>query len=526
MKFVRGFYFSFPFIAFLFGLWYFCLRILGEHFDFVPGDLGDSRFINFLLEHCYLCLSGNETYFWDGKFMFPFQNTIALSESMIGTAPIYAFFRWLNLSPESAYQYWWISICSLNYWISYFIFKKWLQRSDVAVILAWIFAFSIFNVGQLNYMQMAVRFMVPVVLYAAYAMLFTPSLKYLLLYCFGLVIQFYCVTYTGFYLMYFSILFIFILCLYLNKWQSLAYYFKRKNILFSCLIFFTAFTALIFYFLPYHHMSKIVGLRLYKEVLVNLPLWSSYFFAPKASILWGSLFDLARPNVNEWWLHSFFIGFIPLLVIVASTFYFLYSRVTNKKSSNYFKALLLTSLIICFIHLRTENGLSFYGLIFKLPGINSMRVLTRFMHVELFFILLLLGYFLSSISKKYLVLVSLLVFADNMFSPDLIARERKVELQSRKEQVKNELFKHDYNHKEAVALVDTSQLAFLTHLDMMLVAQELKIKTLNGYSSYCPDAYGEFFVHNSEVGLMNWLAASHIEKERILILKMNAANTP
>ncbi|MFT5779405.1 MAG: hypothetical protein ACI837_002363, partial [Crocinitomicaceae bacterium] len=150
-----------PILVYLFGLWYFCLRILGPSFEFLPGDLGDSRFINYLLEHGYQWSAGNAPDFWSAGFMYPFENSVALSDNMLGTMPLYGFWRMFGISQETSYQLWWIVICSLNYWSAYYVMKRWFSRWDLAIIAAWIFAFTIFNLGQINYMQMVIRFMVP-----------------------------------------------------------------------------------------------------------------------------------------------------------------------------------------------------------------------------------------------------------------------------------------------------------------------------------------------------------------------------
>jgi len=187
-----------PLWAFIIGIWYFCIRILGYDLEYIPGDLGDSRFINFLLENGHQWINSGFNSFWEGGFMYPFENSIALSDTMLGTLPVYTIWRWFEFSPETSYQLWWISICILNYWCAYYVFKKWSGHPYIALILAWIFAFSIFNIGQLVFMQMIVRFMVPIAFYAAYQIVRTPSLKFLAIYCLSIVFQFYCVPYTGF----------------------------------------------------------------------------------------------------------------------------------------------------------------------------------------------------------------------------------------------------------------------------------------------------------------------------------------
>lgn len=514
-------YKSAPLIAFIIGIWYFSIRILGYHLEYIPGDKGDSRFINYLLEHGYKWATGSVESFWNAEFMYPFQHTIAISDSMLGTMPIYSIWRIIGFSPETSYQFWWICICALNYWCSFFVFKKWFNRSDIALILAWIFAFSLFNLGQLNYMQMIIRFMVPLVFYAAYKMVNAPSIKYLFFFCFGVAFQFYCAMYTGFYLMYFSLLFILIYAFVSKKWFEMTFYFKKNNLVYTSSIFIFSILAMLWLMVPYLSMSKILGLRLYREVIINLPLWNSFLFPHESSVTWRFLFNIAKPNVNGWWLQYLFTGIIPFIAMIISPFYLLRNWLKKYTTSSILKSLIITSIIIILLHLRTEGGLTLYALIFKFPGINSMRVLNRFMHVELFILLLICGYLLSKLKKKYFFPIIFLVFADNLFSTEFIPREKKAELIKRKENLLTELKMHKYESFKAAALIDTTQPAYITNLDMMLVSQIAGIKTVNGYSSSCPNDFGEFFNTNSKKGLFDWLASQKVNKEEILVIDIN-----
>jgi len=38
---------AFPYFLYGFGMYYFCIRILGFDLTYIPGDLGDSRLINY-----------------------------------------------------------------------------------------------------------------------------------------------------------------------------------------------------------------------------------------------------------------------------------------------------------------------------------------------------------------------------------------------------------------------------------------------------------------------------------------------
>lgn len=511
--------FAIPVIAFLFGIWYFCIRLLGYHLEYIPGDLGDSRFINYLLEHGYLWLAGKEDSFWDAGFMFPFKNTVALSDSMLGTIPFYSFWRFLGFSAETSYQLWWIIICTLNFWISYVVFKKWFKRFEIETILSWIFTFTIFNIGQLNYMQMIVRFMVPVVFYAAFRMMEKPSGKYLLIYASGIVFQFYCAMYTGFYLLYFSLIFIVAYLIITKKWDLLFYHFKKERILKTLLLLAIPLAAILWLFIPYIKMAGVVGMLYYVEVRHFLPFINSYFFPHESSVIWGFLFDNMKPDIELWWLQYLFPGIIPMIVLILSPFYLMYNRIKKRKTEAIIKALIISSLIIVLLHLRTENNLTLYALFFYLPGISSMKVLVRFMNVELFILLLIAGYTILKFRKGYLMLILLLVFADNLFSPGEVPRCLKSELADRKEAMIEEVKKHDYKSFEAIAYINKNQPEYVSNIDMMLAAQSLGIKTINGYSSYCPKELKGFLKNKEEDGLNGWLEKNNIERSKILLIK-------
>lgn len=513
-------YNSVPACVFFFGIWYFCIRILGTNLEYIPGDKGDSRFINFLLEHGNAWLNGKSNSFWTAGFMYPFQNTIALSDNMLGGLPFYVPWRCLGFSPETSYQLWWIVVCALNYWCCYWAIKKLYNNKIIGAVLAWVFAFSIYNLGQLNYMQMIMRFPVPIAFYACIQIVTKHSIKHLLLYCAALVYQFYCVPYTGIYLFYFSLLFLFVYLIITKQLKSLTVnYFNKKNILKTIGILLATFSLIIFILLPYHFMSKIVGLQLYGEVLPNLPKWHSYLLPHESSIPWRFLFEINKSHYSQWWLMYMFPGLIVLGVIIFSIIYFFYILLKKIYINTLLKSLIITTFIITLLHLNFGNGFSFYALIFKLPGINSMRVLNRFLHVELFILLVILMHFLKLFNIKIIFVFMLLIFLDNSFNADKVIRESKKQLIQRKEELVTKIKYYDFSNKLALALVDTTTPPYISHLDMMLASEQVGIKTINGYSSYCPDAFGEYFLKCSKQGLNKWLYNQNINEKSVLIIE-------
>ncbi len=78
-----------------------------------PGDLGDGRFNELVLEHGYRSLTG--TYPWGSPSQFfPQQHTLTFSDTHAGTIPIYAVFRLAGFPIERAWQGWFVIVALLN----------------------------------------------------------------------------------------------------------------------------------------------------------------------------------------------------------------------------------------------------------------------------------------------------------------------------------------------------------------------------------------------------------------------------
>jgi hypothetical protein len=166
------------FVCFGIGFYNFPLSLVQTNFSYMPGDLGDARFINFVLEHGYQYLIGNQPSFYDATFFYPAKNTLALSDNMVGTLPIYAIYRAMHFDRETAYQCWWLSIFVLNYFVAFYCFYKITKNSYVGILGAYLFTFSMIMFGQCNFTQLNIRFLLPVIILAAYNLVTSNKPKY------------------------------------------------------------------------------------------------------------------------------------------------------------------------------------------------------------------------------------------------------------------------------------------------------------------------------------------------------------
>src|SRR5579871_2971771 len=138
------------------------LRAMGWNLHRIPGDLVDARFNNYVLEHGHHWLTGRERSFWDAPFFLPEPNVIAYSDCHLGTLPLYALFRFAGADRETAFQLWALAQFALNYLCCAWVLRRFGFGRVAATAGAYVFAFGMPVVGQINHLQLAPRFLVPV----------------------------------------------------------------------------------------------------------------------------------------------------------------------------------------------------------------------------------------------------------------------------------------------------------------------------------------------------------------------------
>ena len=115
MKIIKKIYI--PILFFLIGILIVFYPVIFINNELMPGDLGDGRFINYVLEHFYLFLSGSKLHnsFWNLPFFYPYTNTLSYSDIMFGGMILYAPIRFFVDSPQTALQIWLFFACLFNF---------------------------------------------------------------------------------------------------------------------------------------------------------------------------------------------------------------------------------------------------------------------------------------------------------------------------------------------------------------------------------------------------------------------------
>lgn len=517
LKSKKIFPFLLPLVLLIAGLYVFPIRIFQNDFSKIPGDLGDARFNNYILEHGYKYITGKLDNYWDAPFMYPYKNVIAFSDNLLGTLPIYSLFRLAGTDRETSFQLWILALFALNFIFCFWALNKWSGNYFLAAFGAYIYAFSIYNLGQLNHIQVLPRFIVPVVFFWSWKYLSEKQSKFFLLTILGIVYQFFCGIYIGFLLLY-VLLFLFVAYLIVFRQADLFYQFKDRKVLLKHLGIILLGGLLMYPLMaPYLEVANTMGTRNFEQVATSLPRLRSYFFASPAPVLWNFLYHHSAYSFHGWWNHFLFPGILPWLGILIAPFLLLSGKTENKKLISVLLLGFLLSVLFCL----NINGFTFYKVIYSLPGFSSMRSLDRIINTQImFFVLISVFVFkelsLSTKKMKWIVMsLPALVVVDNLFIPwpwDVKCYEKQ-HSQNMIKDIK-EIIEKQYNPAyNAIAFIPiksantdgvTYEDIVATHINTMIASQDLNISCVNAYTGFEPGNQLDFFYNINDSALQNW----------------------
>ena len=128
----------------------------------VQTDVGDTRLIQYFLEHNYRWFRGdpNHARIWDPPFFYPARNVAAHSDTMMAAAPLYGAFRVAGLAPDTSFQLWMMAISALNYAAAFHLLRRRIRVSvPSASAGAFLFAFGNMRAYQLGHQQLMPQFL-------------------------------------------------------------------------------------------------------------------------------------------------------------------------------------------------------------------------------------------------------------------------------------------------------------------------------------------------------------------------------
>jgi hypothetical protein len=516
------------FAVFFIGLFSYPLAVLGLDFSYMPGDLGDARFINYVLEHGYQFILGNRDSFYDAPFFFPAKNVLAMSDNMLGHLPIYSFFRLLHFSREEALQGWWLSLFALNYFISFICFYKYSKNFLGALLVAYLFSFSILNLVQLNYLQINAKFLLPLLFLFYMKWLETKQSKFL---NFFLLVFFTQLVFSIYYSV-FMIVFIVVLSIThilttksIKPFKNLFVQFKTYA--YTFLILLVVVAASIFYLLPYLKSADETGVRNYESIQSNIPEFQTYMSAHPAS-RWTDTIGLGDKYFpHNYWLHEYFPGIFYYLTLLSIVLLLIIKP--KLILSYHLKLMTISFLLLFFISLKWSNNFSplkyFYDIQFFAPIAFVSRIIFMLDVLFLFIMVQVLSklFFTTNNYLKgslYIACFAFIFFDNQLSNSDAIVRIPKQNILNRYKQLEKIIGNKDLKDKKAVAIVyeDSLKIKFNFILDAMLISQTYNLNCINGYSSNAPKYANKFWTKPTRTELNNWCKINSLDSSRVLVI--------
>jgi len=523
---VKAFWFLIIIIPFLIGFKQYPLFILGTDLSYLPGDYGDARFINYVLEHGYQYIIGNRDSFYNAPFFYPASNVIAYSDNMIGNLPIYAIFRFLNFSREESLQLWWLALFALNYFISFLCFYKYSNNIFASVVVSYLFTFGIINLSQLNYLQINAKFMLPVIFVSYLLWLIKADLKYFYWFAAAVFVQ----LILGIYYTTFVVLFISVITLVyilLNRtftpFKQLFNIKKNK----TPLILITIIAALsILYMLPYIEVAKEGGVKKYANVENLVPKFQSLISAHPATI-WRHVIGFGdRYFPDSFWLHQYCPGIFPFIVLLSILVLII---IRSKFILSWeMKITLFSFLILLLISVRWNDHFSPLQLFYKIKLMGAITFVSRILLVlDVIFLLMALNLISRMLQseKKYVnfgifSVLLVAVILDNYFDDSNLVRIEKQKVIARYQKLDEVIPKEDLKRKKIMAIVQENvnkpDRSFM--LDAMMYSQSHNISCVNGYSSGAPTNMHFFISNPARKQLKNWCSSRGVDTSVVIIV--------
>lgn len=463
-------------------------------FHMIPGDIGDARFNNVILEHLFRWITGRDESLWSPRFFYPYLGALSFSDNHFGSGIVYVVQRLLGVSPEVAYIGWFTVAPTLNYLACYYTLRKLNLQKSGSAVGAFIFTFALPITIQVIHAQLIYRFAIPLAVLAWERLKQDANPRELAKLAIFVTWQFYCSIYLGYFLL-----------LLLGASAVSDYVFHTRNkstcptphtalltvarsilsgrAMGTLLCIAICITLLVVMLYPYAHYSKLYGFHRDRLTLESmLPRLASYLLCDN-SWTWKSVsaYFLNIPMRGE---QQLFFGAGAWTLALVGAF--------RPRSSQSRRALL--TLFFLILGTIDIHGQSIYLLIAKLPLANAIRAVSRIGLVMLFPLAILAGNgadWLCNRERKRpyintafcLSLIGLTLVEYCSFTPVGVSL---TELNARISALQAKL--PQPLAKDAILFVPIESSAgfFANEIDGMILAQRMDRPTLNGYSGNAP----------------------------------------
>jgi len=472
------------------GLFFFVLRST-DWFRSVPGDLGDARFNSVILEHLFQRATGDARSLWSPPFFYPATGVLAFSDNHFGSGIVYIVLRWLGLGRELAFDGWFAIGCLLNFAAMHAAMRKLDFSSFASAVAAFIFAFSLPAFAQETHAQLTYRFAVPLAWLALVQFARERRWVRLAQLAGWGSLQFYFSIYLGVFTAYLiAASAVTMLLPGLRPVRSRRNGARRDAPAPALLVILVCAIATGYLLFKYQTISKIYGfVRSPVDVLTMLPWPQSYLLADHSTLYrWIGERIGAVPMRHE---HQMFMGVAPIVLALCGLAGSRGDAFSPRRQLAWLCLITLALLVAATLQL---NGRSLYELAMRLPGVSSIRAVSRIVLVMALPVAVMTAAGVEKLEHDLAprwMLSALIVTA--LSAETLSYQPTRTPIETWRERLAPiaAAAAHSTIRADSVLYVTgrSGEPFYMTELDGMLMAQDLKIPTLNGYSGNAPPGY-------------------------------------
>jgi hypothetical protein len=509
----------------------------------VPGDEGDPRLVNYILEHGYRWVRGDPAHrsFWSPPIFYPALNTAAYSDVLLSTGPFYWCWRLLGFLPDTAYQLWLVTMCSLNYWTAYALLKTCLRVNALAAALgAFLFAFASSRLSQISHAQLYTHFFTIVAVYALYRLFETKPVGQVSnlalapagwklapqfwIFVFGLAVvaQLYASFYFGWFLG-LGLIVAGFWGLVSRKSRSRLMGVLKACPLATALALAGSALLLVPLAIPYMDAAREVGQRSYEGIVAGLPTPRTWFSMGTGSWLYGWLRPFEPLHVIERARGEHLMGIGLLSSFLAA------AGLVRRRDSAFALVLLLTACTLVALTTLLPSGFTCWKFVYTwLPGAAALRAITRIGLLLLLPASIGLAWFIHDCKRPWVAaaLVLLCILEQGRFMETFdkhAVRQRVADLGRLVEPESTAFFYTPLLRQPARAP------NWRWHLDAIQAQLATGLPTVNGYSGNLPPEWEELYeirLRNKEdeervqEALRRWRTRHHLEATEIQWIRL------
>jgi hypothetical protein len=515
------------FVFLVLGMWLAFSPTLLSGFRLMPGDPGDTRLANYILEYSYHWLAGWLTFhpldLWDPPFFFPDKNVAAYSEILLGSAPIYWLLRFLRVAPDTSLQLWMMVLFILNFASMSLFLRNCLGFAGFASALGgFLFAFGSPRLAQIGHQQLLPQFFTVLALYGLFRS-FEPRRMtskegtYLFFVC--VAAQFWAGYYLGWFL-FFALLLLGVaaLCLPRHRKSLMQHLANHQKAITGggCL------ALVLVAAMAYHYLKALrdVGPREFSDAADMIPRLQSWFYLGGASWLyaWQSRFEFFQPASYELEQHLG-IGWITLILAVVGFWRF------QKARGKWAQVTALCAIATILLTTRYPGGFMPWKYIFGvIPGATAIRAVSRVVFVMLIPFSIGLAYLTQTISRSAGVLIAAIcVFEQGQGFAVYDKFELRRDVDALAAQVNKECVAFYYSPFYERKPSETPP-PYKLQIDAMWASLRAGVPTINGYAGSFPAEWDDLWELKlfDEAGrsqmrdaIQRWVTRHHLDPAKI-----------